>query len=46
MLWSKVAYKGTQINDRIDVSAFQSGIYILEMKTASGVAQRKFIVTK
>jgi thiol-disulfide isomerase/thioredoxin len=46
MLWSKVAYKGTQINDRIDVSAFQSGIYILEMKTANGVAQRKFIVTK
>ena len=46
MLWSKVAYKGNQINDRIDVSAFQSGIYILEMKTADGVAQRKFIVTK
>lgn len=46
MLWSKVAYKGNQINDRIDVSAFQSGIYILEMKTANGVAQRKFIVTK
>ena len=46
LLWSKVAYKGTQISDRIDVSAFQTGVYLLEMKTAEGVAQRKFIVTK
>ncbi|MBK8700321.1 MAG: T9SS type A sorting domain-containing protein [Saprospiraceae bacterium] len=45
-VWTKVAYKGSNIADRIDVSSLNTGIYVLEMKTAEGIAHRKFIVTK
>jgi hypothetical protein len=42
-LTSKLIYNNYFSNNQIDVSNFQSGIYIMKIETAKGIVTKKFV---